>query len=346
MYCFPAGTKVIIDNEGNTKNIEDIKLFDNVLSYDFSTNRNVLVPIDNTFKSCPGNYITITFSDDSTLSCHSGHAIYTKEGWKSVSPHLLMTGDYSNKLSVNDSVLCFDNSSLTNICKTVKSISEPSTEKINMYSIDIESPYISFYADSVLVYETPLDKSSSYGGVGKETQVLMANGETKPISEANIGNSVMALNRKTQESEPAVVKNAYNLNSTFDVIKLTLTDNDNNDSELIVCPRQAIYTTDGWKTIIGDTSIEGSLANVLSIGDIIIKKDDDNSFVSVKNIEMISIKGEDIYELDVDDNYDTYYITLGGSEYCTTHQVHASINSQRSNIAMLIMLHNMTSKCY
>lgn len=319
MYCFPAGTKVIIDNEGNTKNIEDIKLFDNVLSYDFSTNRNVLVPIDNTFKSCPGNYITITFSDDSTLSCHSGHAIYTKEGWKSVSPHLLMTGDYSNKLSVNDSVLCFDNSSLTNICKTVKSISEPSTEKINMYSIDIESPYISFYADSVLVYETPLDKSSSYGGVGKETQVLMANGETKPISEANIGNSVMALNRKTQESEPAVVKNAYNLNSTFDVIKLTLTDNDNNDSELIVCPRQAIYTTDGWKTIIGDTSIEGSLANVLSIGDIIIKKDDDNSFVSVKNIEMISIKGEDIYELDVDDNYDTYYITLGGGRNTAQH---------------------------
>jgi len=82
--CFVAGTKVHMD-DGTTKNIEDVKIGDNVLSYNETTKEyekcEVIGLITNPNTT---NLARITLVDGTIIEMNEYHPIYTQEGWKSL----------------------------------------------------------------------------------------------------------------------------------------------------------------------------------------------------------------------------------------------------------------------
>lgn len=82
--CFVAGTKVLMA-DGTTKNIEDVKVGDNVLSYNESTNEyenNVVLKLITNLNTT--NLARVNLSDGTSIEMNEYHPIYTVEGWKSI----------------------------------------------------------------------------------------------------------------------------------------------------------------------------------------------------------------------------------------------------------------------
>jgi|GEM_PF-3216054 len=105
--CFPAGTPITLQNK-STKNIEDIKAGDRVLSQDengrqsISTVQNLLSPVSN-------NMCQIKFTNGDSLDVTKGHPLFTQNGWKAIDTNVagvedpgvpvstLTTGDFMEK---------------------------------------------------------------------------------------------------------------------------------------------------------------------------------------------------------------------------------------------------------
>ena len=97
------GTQVHMDN-GTTKNIEDVKIGDTVLSYNEAIkeyeNCKVTGLITNPNTT---NLARITLEDKTIIEMNEYHPIYTQEGWKSLTNYngLPTLTEYDKVLSIN-----------------------------------------------------------------------------------------------------------------------------------------------------------------------------------------------------------------------------------------------------
>ena len=83
--CFVAGTQVLTSLDGETKNIEDMSIGDDVISYDIVNNENYKTSVTHTYKhSSAYNMAKITCDDGTVLEMSESHPLYTKDGWKSL----------------------------------------------------------------------------------------------------------------------------------------------------------------------------------------------------------------------------------------------------------------------
>lgn len=86
--CFVAGTQVLCDLEGNTKNIENCKAGDIVVSYNVETGKNYLAKVQRLIVNPKATSMAKIYLEDGTmLDMTDYHPLYTKEGFKSLTNH-------------------------------------------------------------------------------------------------------------------------------------------------------------------------------------------------------------------------------------------------------------------
>jgi hypothetical protein len=292
--CFPAGTKIITSLNGETRNIEDIKVGDSIVCYDESTETNVLHTVKRKFAPKSDHFIAITFADNSTLVTSWGHPLLSTLGWKSYVPHVMFNGEETSILQENDTIIGFYNN------KAVKSI-EYTEEPIQMYTFEVDT-YNTFYANDVVV----LDTKHRVGGVNKNTNIKLTDGTEKTIESVNIGDIVLARDLSTNENIGAsVISKNGNINNSCVELKLQ---HENDVITLVLSHDQLIYTTEGWKAA-NETIVDDKLTDPLQVGDLVITVNED---VNYEVTEINHVEKVDLVDLDVDDDYDNFFISLGG----------------------------------
>ena len=86
--CFEAGTQILVDLSGTTRNIEDMKPGDIAVAYDIQKGVNYLATVKDTHvKYDTTDIAEIVFNNGSKLTMNAYHPIYTANGWHSLTNH-------------------------------------------------------------------------------------------------------------------------------------------------------------------------------------------------------------------------------------------------------------------
>ncbi|MBR9692184.1 hypothetical protein GOV06_05365 [Candidatus Woesearchaeota archaeon] len=144
--CFPAGTKILM--EGNTeKNIEDVEVGDIVIGFD--GNKNIPVKVLELESPIRDHLYTLTFEDESTLQLTEEHPLYTRNGWKSISPEA--TAKENAQLDVGE--IKIGDEVLNSEGKFIEIIDMSYEEKsVQTYNLKSVSEYNNFFANGFLAH--------------------------------------------------------------------------------------------------------------------------------------------------------------------------------------------------
>lgn len=101
--CFVAGTQVLMA-DNTTINIENVKIGDQVISYDIDTGENYIVSVLNTIVNKHSiKMAKVIFDNGVVLEMTDYHPIYTLNGWKSLTNHMgyetLVVGDIAKTIN-------------------------------------------------------------------------------------------------------------------------------------------------------------------------------------------------------------------------------------------------------
>lgn len=126
--CFEAGTQILVDLSGTTRNIEDMKPGDIAVAYDIQKGVNYLATVKDTHvKYDTTDIAEVVFNNGSKLTMNAYHPIYTTNGWHSLTNH-------KN----------YDTLIIGDVCRTESGWSEivsinryKSSNNITMYSLDL-----------------------------------------------------------------------------------------------------------------------------------------------------------------------------------------------------------------
>ena len=132
--CFLAGTQ--IDTLNGLKNIEDISVGDQVLSYDENQHKNVYANVTHTFyhpKELTDKYLII----NGKLKVTSNHLVMLNDNWQEIGNAKI--GDY-----------LYD----TNRTKIVITNIEIVYDNVETYNLEVDNTH-DYYADSILVHNKP-----------------------------------------------------------------------------------------------------------------------------------------------------------------------------------------------
>ena len=125
--CFEAGTQVLMDLDGTTKNIEDIKPEEFAVAYDVKNGRKYMAIVkDVIIKDDVTDVAIVEFDNNTSLTMNAYHPIYTTDGWHSLT-------NYKN----------YDTLLVDDICKTdegwsrITNIKRFTSMPIKMYTLNI-----------------------------------------------------------------------------------------------------------------------------------------------------------------------------------------------------------------
>ena len=206
--CFVAGTKIIMKN-GPDKNIEDVKVGDEVLSYNVKTKqfepKTVSELFTQTHNLKDGDItVKITFSNGTIThntianpfwSKDKGFVAVDEERCNRVHAWVKTTNnnnDVSN-LTINDTLYSYNENDGELDEVTVENIEYVMEEDIQTYDIKVDDNH-TFFADGILTHN-----SNGGGGGGdcfnRTSTVELENGDTISISELEIGDKVKTINK-------------------------------------------------------------------------------------------------------------------------------------------------------
>lgn len=177
--CFPAGTKVLMST-GDQKNIEDVKVGDQVISQSEAGNKSVstVSALDQPVRD---HMCQINFNNGDTLKLTNEHPLFTKNGWKAIAPRKEAYADPSlvvTPLSRGDAVIK-SNGSLG----TVKSMSCWS-EKVQAYNLMLNGQAHTYFADGYLAHNKGegIDKGNNNPScnVGAPPSLIITNPGNSP----------------------------------------------------------------------------------------------------------------------------------------------------------------------
>jgi len=183
--CFVAGTEITLAN-GEYKLVEDIKIGDSVLSFNFATN--VVEPhlVKGIGSKLVNTTVKYTFEDNSIIESTLDHPLYSKEkGWVSMDPDYT-TGVYNlttTKAEEGFKVFKQDGSELTILSTEI--LTEP-TAVYNVKTVEVNH---NFFANKVLVH----NRYCFIAG----TSIMLSNGDEKNIEDVVVGDTVLTYNEKT-----------------------------------------------------------------------------------------------------------------------------------------------------
>ena len=132
--CFVAGTHITME-DGSTKNIEDVKAGDVVLSWNEATNEKIGGVVSNILVADVDSVIKIKFEDGTTITTTDEHPFYIDNGW--VKAKDLIVGNICTKIN--------------NLPTKIESIiiKEKTTKVYNL--LDVTETH-TFYANNILVH--------------------------------------------------------------------------------------------------------------------------------------------------------------------------------------------------
>lgn len=149
--CFLAGTKILMfDN--SLKNIEDVKVGDKVLSYDFRTKKIVSQMVLELEMPIRNHYYNLILEDETILKVTDEHPLYSKIAgknvWASINPENTLKYDkmFVQKLNLGDYVLKNDLS----WSKVVKF--ERFEGDVQTYNLKKINRTHTFFAENILVH--------------------------------------------------------------------------------------------------------------------------------------------------------------------------------------------------
>ncbi len=128
-----------------------------------------------------------------------------------------------------------------------------------------------------------------------ETLVLMADGSTKPISQVEVGDMVMAVDPETGERGPRKVTKLW--------------EHEDNELVLVTVGGKTLKVTPNHPLWVVNRA-EWVAAGDLRAGDLLL--DDDGSTVRIGSVQRVLQRGVDVHNLTVDDIH-TFFVVVGGS---------------------------------
>ena len=255
--CFVAGSKITLA-DGTDIGIEDIKIGDEILTYNEQTTNNEDGIVGDLKSHEVESTINIKFekanprhTDIDVITTTSEHPFFVKDkGWVIASE--LEVGDF-----------CFSESH-----EDVEIIEITAGGAETVYNLLNVEPTHTFYVNGILVHNKAAPCCFIAG-----TEISLSNGDSKNIEDVIVGDEVIGWkdgersNSVVSELKPTLLgdRSLYNIND----LKITFTD------------EHPFLTKDGWKSIVPD---EGTDYGILKVGDIINK---DDVWIQIKVINKI-----------------------------------------------------------
>ena len=291
--CFVAGTEITLAN-GEYKLVEDIKIGDSVLSFNFTTN--VVEPhlVKGIGSKLVNSTVKYTFEDNSIIESTLDHPLYSKEkGWVSMDPDYT-TGVYNlttTKAQEGFKVFKQDDSELT--ISSIEILTEP-TVVYNVKTVEVNH---NFFANKVLVH----NRFCFIAG----TSIMLSNGDEKNIEDVVVGDTVVSYNEKTGIQED---KNVFDIESPLhdDLVKYTFSD----ETE-VVCTHDHPFYINNLELASYTPKLTNErydlpvIVSQIKVGDLVYTLDDDieTTIVSIKELPVAPTQ---TYIFSVEDNRNFY----------------------------------------
>ncbi|GAA0722173.1 hypothetical protein GCM10009430_24310 [Aquimarina litoralis] len=152
VHCFAAGTKITMADT-TKKNIEELRIGDEILSYNTSTTTYSTSVIKELANPVHDQLITITFDDQSHITCTTDHPLLTSKGsWVSYHPAKTMRDyDYDTvELLEVGTILLGENQS-----KRITSIAKDINEQLTYTIVELDNG-TNFIANGIIVGTEPI----------------------------------------------------------------------------------------------------------------------------------------------------------------------------------------------
>ncbi|MEW7289607.1 hypothetical protein [Aquimarina sp. 2304DJ70-9] len=151
--CFIAGTKIQMADK-TTKNIEEVKIGDKVLTYNLKTKKQEIGEVENVVSPIHHKMVIFEFENGVKNTNTYDHPYYVKgKGWASYQPKLTKK-NYDldvQQIETGDTVLLYQSDNKT--LKEIKLVDHKEIEKeITTYNLDKVSKNHNFFANGILVH--------------------------------------------------------------------------------------------------------------------------------------------------------------------------------------------------
>lgn len=227
--CFVAGTQISLP-DGTYKNIEDVAIGEEVVTYNFDLDVKELRKVQGLTKKQVKSTVKYTFDDGTILQGTHDHPLYSQtKGWVSRDPATTFKKyNLSTDIAlVGDKIIRHDGT-----FSTITSL-DYSFEPCLVYNlVSIEANH-NYYANEVLVHNRCFVAG---------TKIALLDGSYKEIQEIEIGEEVLSFNETLGTNESGVVGDLKQ-HEVEEVIRLTL------DNEIIILTthEHPFFTVDkGW----------------------------------------------------------------------------------------------------
>ena len=175
--CFPAGSQVTMAR-GNTKNIEDVLVGEEVMSYNLEDEKIETQEVKELEQPFRGHMITVEFDDGSQLKMTDEHPVFTQRGWASFNPE----NTYKErqdldvvKLQVGDRIKTA--TGWKGITGWVRK-----DGGVQTYNLKVVENTHTFFVEDSLVHNKCVKEG---------TLIDMADGSKKPVEEVRVGDEVI-----------------------------------------------------------------------------------------------------------------------------------------------------------
>ena len=166
--CFVAGTGVLVVGANGilmTKNIEDIKVGDRVMTYNEETGYNEVKTVLETYKSEHTELVSVTTTDGQTIKSSLGHRYFTNRGW--ISAENLRAGDILQNVNGEQVIVEFIQHEILENPETLYNFAVDDNH--NYYvSEDKDSKIVNFVLTHNKCYRKRLAEATPGGDPGKD----------------------------------------------------------------------------------------------------------------------------------------------------------------------------------
>lgn len=209
--CFVAGTSIGLPN-GERKNVEDIKIGDFVMSFNFNTMQIEEQKVRGIGSRKVEKIVKYTFDDGTILESTLDHPIYSKDkGWVSKDPKYTMDAYGLKTTEVAVSMKFVKDDGLDVTLSNIEVISNPTI----VYNVKVVENNHNFFANNILVHNRCFVAG---------TKISLPDGSYKNIEEINIGEEVLTLNEDLNKTEIGVVGDLKS-HLVKDLIEITFDEN-------------------------------------------------------------------------------------------------------------------------
>ena len=293
--CFVAGTEVNLA-DGSIKNIEDITVGEEVLSFNLTGEGEATVgTVAAINKKQVASVVQYTFADYTTLSATDDHPLYSvsHNGWASYDPAdtKAQYGMDVSKITEGTAIKTFDGDKVIINIKVVKKLQE-------VYNLKEVTGQNNYFADGLLVH----NRGGACFIAG--TEIALDGGDYKNVEDIVTGDIVITYNEGTGEQE---AKKVYETVSPVhdDIVTYTLA-----DGSSVTSTYDHPYYTESLELKSSNPDQTNELYDIdeevsqIGLGDVLIKLDGTKS--AITGISAGPVEVTQTYLLRVEDNHNFY----------------------------------------